>query len=171
MVGDLQIDRSTEASIRFFAGTPAFSGEGTFEAAYAGYPEHYRVLAFECTGQHDSGLDPGAYRPTHHYCRTLYYLNPSTHRLAAFWTNSPRFRTAAGTRPGTRQAVADRLEHQHATIGALVGITLRTAAATLVLDNDGCSPYAGSEPRRCIGGTVTNFALESGCHGVGLLFV
>lgn len=124
IVGDLQIDRSTEASIRTFAGTPAFSGEGSFETASAGYPKRYRVLAFDCTGQHDNGLDPGAYRPTHLYCRSVYYLNPSTHRLAAFWTNSPRFRTAAGTRPGTRQAVADRLEHQHAMVGALAGITL-----------------------------------------------
>jgi hypothetical protein len=101
-------------------------------------------------------------------CRTIYFVNPKTGKLAGFWTDSPDFRTDKGTRPGMRQGVADRLEGAHAHVHALTGIDLSTRRASLFVENRGCKPGPNPNTSPCLGGVVRNLILE-GRHPVGLL--
>jgi hypothetical protein len=111
-VGGLRMDKSTPADIRRFAGAPAFSGRGATSANFSDLVPRYTALGYACSRQ-QAGFDPGGARPAHLSCRTVYFVNPKTGKLAGFWTNSAAFRTNKGSRPGMRQGVADRLEGAH----------------------------------------------------------
>lgn len=154
-IGPLRLDRSSVVDIRRFAGTPDFDGVGSFAPAFAGSPVPYLALGYGCSPTRASGgRDPGGYRAAHLYCQTVYYLNPRTHALAAFWTDSPSFRTSAGTRPGMNDQTAARLERSQVEIGALPGNDLSTAAASLDLET--------------AGQRVTALVLGSRNYGLGL---
>jgi hypothetical protein len=117
------------------------------------------------------GINPGGTRPTHVWCRTVYFVNLKTLRFAGFWTDSPSFRTVNGSYPGLSQRAADRLERRHAYAHALTGISFDTRAAELVIENVGCKPATpGGDPERtpCLGGYVRSLIVE-GHHPVGLL--
>ena len=117
------------------------------------------------------GINPGGTRPTHVWCRTVYFVSLSTHRLASFWTDSPSFRTVNGSHPGMRQRIADGLERHHAYGHALTGISDSTRSADLFIENIGCkSARPGGDPERtpCLGGHVRSLIVE-GRHPVGLL--
>jgi hypothetical protein len=161
-VGPLVIDRSTPADVRRFAGAPAFDGLGTFEIG-VGY---YRALGYECSPRAD-GVNPGAYRRTGTRCRTIYFINRRTGKLAAFWTDSKRFRSSAGTTLGMSATKAAHLEHRAVVVGGFDGIERGTHRATLRIE----APCSGLRAGRCVVGHVTAFALESSVHGVGLLFI
>jgi hypothetical protein len=168
-VGSLRLDHSGPAEIRRFAGRPDFAGTGTFDAAFVGFPPWYRALGYECSTRRSQGIDPGAYRPTHHYCRTVYFVNPRTGTFAAFWSDSPHFHTPFGTRPGMGQERASRLEHSRARTGPFPGIVRMTSTAELILEAYGCR-WVGKPIPLCFGGRIGDVALESSKHGVGLLF-
>ena len=165
-IGPLRVDVSTRAAIVAFAGSPAAAVTGSFEASFAGYPKHFLALGYGCSRTRHVGPDPGAYEPAHVYCRTIYYLNPQTSRLAGFWTDSPAFRTPRGTRPGMTEAEVVRLERRKARPGAFPGIERATRRATLLIGT-GCRHVSGNV---CSGGSVAALLLESRHHPVGLLF-
>lgn len=169
-IGSLNLDRSTAADIERVEGKPAFIGTGSFDDAFAGFPKTYRALGYGCDGRRATGIDPGAYRRTGTYCRTVYYLNPHTNKLGAFWTDSVTFRTRAGTRPGSDLRGAVRLERAPAYAGARSGISHITRVAQLILEVD-CRKWSRNLPEpECLAGRISDFALESRHHGVGLLF-
>ena len=173
VVGPLRLDTSGIRAVTRFAGTPDADVIGTFEAP-AGYgTPTFRALGYDCSRNTHHGGDPGAYRRAHVYCRTIYYINPHTDKLAAFWTLSPHFHTSAGTHPGMPQQQADRREHQWATGSARPAITKTSNVATLVLINAGgrITITSPNDPYRWVGGTVAGIGLESRHHPVGLLFV
>lgn len=168
--GKLQIDRSTKADVRTFAGPAGSIVHGTFQAP--GDPT-YTAFGYDCSSANAKGIDPGAYQPAHTRCGTIYYFSDRTNTLSAFWTSSSAFHTAAGTHPGMSQNDADHLEGRHATGSARPAITYSTATTDLDLDNAGGHPVSISptQPYRWLGGTVRDFALESTLNPVGLLFV
>jgi hypothetical protein len=63
---------------------------------------------------------------------------------------------------------ADQLEGAHPRVGALTGINVHTAAATLFIENAGCKPGSNPNASPCLGGVVRALILE-GQHPVGLL--
>ena len=170
-VGGLRIDRSTPADVRRFAGPPAFAGRGTTSANFADILPSYEALGYGCSRQRTRslGLDPGGARPTHTWCRTVYFVNPKTGKLGGFWTYSTAFRTIKGSRPGMRQEEADRREGAHPYIHALTGINRGTRTANLFIENAGCKPGANLNASPCLGGHVTDLILEDARHPVGLL--
>jgi hypothetical protein len=169
-VGVLRIDKSTAADIRRFAGKPAFSGSGATAANFAPFLPRYDALGYACSRRRSDrhGLDPGGARAARIWCRTVYFVNPKTGKFAGFWTDSREFRTKKGSRPGMRQAVADRMEGAHAYVRALTGIDLSTRVGTLFIENKGCKPGANLNSSPCLGGRVRNLILE-GRRPIGLL--
>lgn len=170
-IGPLRLDRSSAADIRRFAGKPDFDGVGSFESALADRPVTYLALGYGCSPTRASAdRDPGGYRAAHLYCQTVYYLNPRTHALEGFWTDSPTFRTSAGTRPGMNEQTAARLERSQVEIGALPGNDLSTAAASLDLETT-CTKWMATTPTAspsCQRGRVTALVLGSRDYGLGL---
>ena len=156
-VGSLQIDVSTSNAILAFAGAPNVSTSG--KTLWPGVPK-YRALGYDCsntTGEHGPVVDlPG--------CRTVYYVNLQTGRLAAFSTRSQNFHTTNGITPGMNQSAADRLEQQ-TPHGPWNGIGETSPAANLILPST-CHRM-GNGPCR---GKVDSFMLESRHHPIGLLF-
>jgi hypothetical protein len=168
-IGELRIDRSGPADIRRFAGHPAMAGRGRTNATFASFVPWYEAFGYRCSRRpHSLGFDPGGARPWHVHCQTVYFVNPRTGRLADFWTDSTAFRTDRGSRARIHQAVADRLERAHAHVGALTGISRRTKAATLFVENAGCKSVGNPNTSPCLGGLVSDLIVE-GHHPVGLL--
>ena len=95
----------------------------------------YEVLGYACSR-----------RSQQIRCRTVYFVDARTGRLAGFWTDSHGFRTDRGSRPGMREDVADRLEGAHPHVEALTGIYRATSAASLFVENarreSGCLAFA-----------------------------
>jgi hypothetical protein len=170
-VGELRIDESTPADIRRSAGAPAFAGRGEASANFVDILPWYEALAYACARNRSqgAGVDPGGARPTHTWCRTIYFVNPKTGRLAGFWTASSKFRTVKGSRAGMPQKEADRLEGAHPYIHALTGIDRHTPTAALFIENSGCKPGANLNASPCLGGHVRGIILEGRRHPVGLL--
>jgi hypothetical protein len=90
-IGPLQIDVSTEADVRDFAGKPFEVAEVISPAARrrVGHELHYRC-----------GRS----------CTASYGISDTTGRLVDYWVESPRFVTARGSRVGMPAARAARLE-------------------------------------------------------------
>ena len=111
-VGPLRIGRSSEAAVKAFAGRPAFSRAGRTDPSMP----RYKALGYACSGSPGAGRrDPLLIGPrggprSNVYCRTIYYVDSSTGRLAAFFTGSAAFRTPKGTHVGMSQSEAARRE-------------------------------------------------------------
>src|SRR5690348_15417310 len=71
-IGKLRVGLSTAADIRRAAGAPSFAGEAE------GYSP-YHALGYSCQ-RRGPGFDLGGDR-----CRTVYFVDRRTHRLAGFW--------------------------------------------------------------------------------------
>lgn len=157
-VGALRIDRSSEAAVRAFAGRPAFSRVGRSDPSMP----RYRALGYSCLRSPAAGRrDPllagprGAPR-SNVYCQTIYYVDLSSGKLAAFYTGSVAFHTPRGTRVGMSQSEAARRERSAPQGGCNLQIFQRTQTASLSL------PLTG--------GKVLDFELESNAQRVGLQF-
>ena len=97
-IGPLQIDVSTEAQIRAFAGKPA-RVERDFWPGTKGQFGH--SLQYRC--------GPG--------CLTNYSINNATGRLSDYWTKSPHFRTERGSHVGMSATQAASLEGRKLLLG------------------------------------------------------
>src|SRR2546423_12792562 len=107
-VGTLRIDRSSEAAVRAFAGRPAFSRAGRSDPSMP----RYRALGYSCLrspapGRRDPLLiGPRGAPRSNVYCQTIYYVDLTSGKLAAFYTGSSAFHTPRGTRVGMSQSEA-----------------------------------------------------------------
>lgn len=171
--GQLQFGVATAVTIQRFGGPADFIGTGTFEVP--GRP-NFLALAYDCSRTRSAlRIDPTAYRPSHTYCRTVYFINTRTRTLAAFWTSSPSFHTAYGTHPGSTQAYASAHEDALSEAGCHLGLERGTPVADLLMENRGGHPREQTRggvtyTTGLIGGTVQDFELEASTGGVGLLF-
>jgi hypothetical protein len=165
-IADLWIGRSTIRGIRRQIGTPDYVGRGK---ASANFGQVYQAVAYACSLRAGgTGLDPGGAHPSHRRCRTVFFLDPKTGKLAGLWTDSKHFQTDKGVEPGMSQDVADRLQGTHPHVGALTGINVATPAATLFIENSGCKPGGNLNAGPCLGGHVRALIIE-GRHPIGLL--
>jgi hypothetical protein len=87
-IGSLQIDVSTAADVRHFAGRP----DKVEREVWPGI--RGRTLIYRCGRK----------------CKTAYSINDKTGKLSDYWTQSPRFRTEHGSYVGISAARAARLE-------------------------------------------------------------
>jgi hypothetical protein len=109
-VGPLTINRSDRAQVIAFAGQPTSEFRGVLyhglrlprvDALYYGchYPAANHSRSAEGT------------------CKTIFWLDARTGKLADFWTRDPRYTTAGGVGVGTSTAAAERATHRRAEIG------------------------------------------------------
>ena len=106
-IGSLQIDVSTEADIRQFAGAP----DKVERELWPGI--RGRTLIYRCGRK----------------CETSYSINDKTGKLSDYWTQSRRFRTEHGSFVGMSAARAARLERRrpHAGCGFPLYLYLRAS--------------------------------------------
>jgi hypothetical protein len=172
-IGPLYLGYATAAAVEVFAGPPDFSGRGTFEVPSK---PTFTALGYDCSATKSPlRIDPTAYRPSHTYCRTVYYIDAKTRQLAAFWTSSPSFHTKYGTHPGSSQAYANAHEDGLPEAGCHRGLSRETAVAELLMENQGGHPRMAMKGGvdnvvALVGGHITDFVLESNITAVGLLF-
>lgn len=161
LVGRLRLDTATAGDVIAGMGSPERSESGNVDS---GYPNFY-AMGYDCGhGQGASGLGG----PTNFPCRTVFFINQNTNRLAAFATKSSRFIGPAGTHVGESAAQAERRLHVQGFSGCGQGIELgfhRNRAELIMLAVGGTSQKGILH-----GGRVTEFDLESNAHPVGLLF-
>jgi hypothetical protein len=172
-VGLLRLDRSTPAQIEAFAGPPEYTGTGRFRPLIHEFPP-FVAFGYECrrvriggipTMRVDSSGVPG---DSHVDCRTVYWVNRKTGRLAGFSTSSRRFHTPAGVRAGMSLAEAKRREHRPALLDNPPALNVETASADLLIYATIVTPKHGGWE---VGKTVAFLALESKRHQIGLEFV
>jgi hypothetical protein len=173
-VGPLRIDRSTPAEIMAFAGPPEYLGAGRFRPLIREFPP-FLAFGYECRHVRIGGIptmsvdrSSGSPGDSHVDCRTVYWVNRKTGRLAGFSTDSRRFHTPVGVRAGTRLAVAKRREHQPRLMDSPSALSVETANADLLIYATIVTPKHGGWR---VGKTVAFLALESKHHYVGLEFV
>jgi hypothetical protein len=163
----LHLGSATAQDVINQAGTPdeERSHPGQFSSG-GGTGSPYKALGYSCQTPSDqpnlisitdSQAGPG--------CRTVYFINQSTGRLAAFQTSDPAYHTTSGTTPGMPQARANSLEGTVARVGCDEGITENTRGASLVILNHGGAPQADGT---LAGGRVSFFQLDE--VGPGRLF-
>lgn len=173
-VGPLRIDRSTPAEIKAFAGPAQYTGAGRFRPLIREFPP-FLAFGYGCHHVRLGGIptmsvdkSTGAPGDSHVDCRTVYWVNRKTGRLAGFSTSSRRFHTPAGVRAGTSLAEAKRREHRPTLMDSPPALHVATANADLLLYATIVTPkHGGWRPGR----TVAFLALESKHHFIGLEFV
>jgi hypothetical protein len=156
MIGRLDVDVSTSASVRAFAGTPDAIGRPQVFGAAPGVGLSWG-MGYGCFKS--SGSPRNAARLNNSggvYCKTIYLINARTHRLGAFWTFSTAFHTLGGTTVGMTRSAAALREGQWAKPSECPPALLETTpSATLAI-------WGASR--------VSNLAVESNKHPIGLLF-
>jgi hypothetical protein len=173
-VGPLRIDRSTPAQIEAFAGPPEYTGTGRFRPLIREFPPFvafgYRCHRVLIGGIPTMSVDKSTGMPgdSHVDCRIIYWVNSKTGRLAGFSTDSRRFHTPAGVRPGTSLAAAKRREHRPTLMDSPSALHVATANADLLIYATIVTPKHGGWQ---VGKTVAALALESKHHFIGLEFV
>ena len=172
-VGRLRIDRSLRGDVIRVVGDPDADRIGTF---YAPGAPNFEALGYQCGRRRRDTSQVTYYHGP--WCVTVFYLNESTGRLAAFFTGSSRYRGPAGIRPGMAANIAERRMRLHATGGGcgyngvrIGGGGSRDVARLHVNVNGGQLVSIGPKrPYRLVGGTVGSFSLESNRDPIGLLF-
>jgi hypothetical protein len=164
-VGRLQIDRSTVQNVIAFAGAPSAVGSGAVTPPFA----PYEALGYSC--QTRPARDLSFTGTTGSWCRTVFYINQHTHKLAAFFSSTDRYRGPDGIHPGMSNGTAAHRVHKRAVEGCRSGFALGSSRTTaeLWVDVDG----GRVDERRgdlIVGGRIGSLALESSRHPIGLLF-
>jgi hypothetical protein len=172
-IGPLRIDRSTPPEIEAFAGQPEYVGRGRFRPLIREFPP-FVAYGYECHHVRIGGIptmsvtESGTPGDSHVDCRTVYWVNSKTGRLAGFSTSSRRFHTPAGVRPGTSLAAAKRREHRPTLMDSPSALHVGTANADLLIYATIVIPKHGGWE---VGKSVAALALESKHHLIGLEFV
>lgn len=169
-VGSLQVDRSTLQDVIAVAGVPQAVGSGQIIGATR-YPA-FESLGYSC--QEKRGEDLTWISGAGPWCRTVFYVNERTRRLAGLWSATARYQGPRGIRPGMSASVAERRVHKRVGTGCRLDFELGTThtRAVLWVDVDGGRGVRepGSNAWVLLGGRIGYLALESNRHPVGLLF-
>lgn len=121
-IGPLRVDESTRADVIAFAGKPESERRGR----YSDYPP-FDALGYGCKGRpaaNEEGV-PG--------CKTVFFLDARSDRLAILDTFDPRYVEAHGVRVGTPTAAAERRLHMQAHVGCADNFVLSTRTGFLYL--------------------------------------
>jgi hypothetical protein len=121
-VGPLHLDASDRSDVIAFAGHP----ESERRERYGDYPP-FDALGYGCAGKR---VTDAAGTPR---CKTIFYLDARSDRLAILYSEDPRFIAAHGIHVGTPTAVAERLTHERVVSGCFDGLSFTTKSGFLVL--------------------------------------
>jgi len=160
-VGPLHIDRSTRAQVIAFAGPPASEVHGRYSIS-----PPFDALGYGCSGRRATTND-GA--PT---CKTVFYLDSRSGRLAIFYSRDPRYRNLFGVRVGTPTGTAEQTLHRTVYVGCLASIRIATRSAFLTLIFDGGRARPVHHPAyyvALIGGRVGSIVVHSNRLNPGVL--
>lgn len=161
-VGPLQLDRSTVGRVIAYAGRPAATGRGNFGASE---PDYY-AMGYSCQENAQGWMfQVGQYA----HCRTVFFINTYTNRLAAFYSLSRKY-SFRGARTGMSTATAQRHVHTHAVDGCGEGFFLSSQAASFLGEESGGRGYEHHHHYWLRGGHLRALGLESRRYPVGLGF-
>lgn len=172
-IGRLQIDQSTNAEIRSAVGEPALVRTGR---VVSGYPS-YLALGFSCSVKSEAiansfPVGSGRYA----VCRTVFYVNQKTGRLAGLATTSHAFRLSDGIKVGMSVGRAESLAHQRAESGCLRGFQVPATEGgdpiwvDVAGGRDVSREHNGVSLLQVRGGYIDSLTQDSGSHSVGLTF-
>jgi hypothetical protein len=169
-IGRLRIDRAGRSKVLAVKGEPAAEGQGNF---VSGDPD-FESLGYSCrsTEGHDRFPIDGDFQGSYAYCRTVYFINVATGRLAALFTSDPTYHGPRQTHPGMHAATAERRLHRRALSGCGQGISIspRHRRASLWFNVEGGRSVNYNNTLVVIGGRINWISLESVRHPVGLQF-
>jgi len=174
IVGRLRIDRSTPVQIQAFAGPADYIGAGRFRPLIREFAP-FIAFGYGCEHVRSGGIPTmsvdrrsGAPGDSHVTCRSIYWVNQRTGRFAGFSTDSRRFHTGAGVRPGMGLAEAKRRQHRPTLMESPSALNVTGAHAVLLIYATIVVPKNGDWH---VGKRVASLALESRRHQLGLEFV
>jgi hypothetical protein len=121
-IGPLHVDRSERADVISFFGRPESERRGR----YVDYPP-FDALGYGCNGKR---VTDRAGTPR---CKTIFYLDAHSGRLAILYSENARFTDLRGIHVGTPTAVAERLAHKREISGCFDGFSFITKSAFLVV--------------------------------------
>ena len=121
-IGPLHLDTSDRADVIGFAGRPESERRGRYSIY-----RPFDALGYGCRGKTvtDSGGTP--------FCKTIFYLDARSGRLAILYTEDDRFVDVRGVHVGTPTAVAERLTHERVVSGCFDGLSFNTKTGFLVM--------------------------------------
>lgn len=121
-VGPLRMDESGRADVIAFAGKPESERRGR----YSDYPP-FDALGYGCRGRPATDRDgvPG--------CRTVFYLDGRTEKLAILDTSDPRYVEAHHVGVGTPTTAAEARLHMRVQVGCADSLVVSTRTGFLYL--------------------------------------
>jgi hypothetical protein len=124
-VGPLHVDASTRGDVISFAGKPESERRGRY--VYSPFD----ALGYGCNGRPAAGRDgePG--------CKTVFYLDGKTGKLALLFTADARYVDAHGVRVGMPTAEVERRLHKLVRVGCGAILRFETKTGFLVEWFDG----------------------------------
>ena len=121
-IGPLRIGESDRAEVIAFAGRP----ESEVRGNYDGSPP-FDALGYGCNGRRATSQN-GLPR-----CKTVFYLDRHSSRLALLYTQDPRYTNLYGIHVGTPTAVAEKALHRIVYVGCLAQLRITGKTSFLAM--------------------------------------
>jgi hypothetical protein len=157
-VGPLHVDTSDRADVTSFAGRPKAERRGQY-SVYAPFD----ALGYGCKDDTATDAD-GIPR-----CRTVFYLDSRSGKLALVYTEDGRFVDAHGVHAGTPTKIAERLMHRSAFSGCYDGFRLETKTGFLAVWLQGAKDVERRGYGHPVGGRVAFVVVHSRRLNPGVL--
>jgi hypothetical protein len=145
-IGPLKIDQSSRTDVVAYAGKP----DSEVRERVLGF-RSYDALGYACsTKEAADNLSMGNNGP---FCRTIFIVDVSSHKLEDFFTSDARYRVDRGVQIGTPAATAQRLLRTTIDHSCLSVLKLDGGAALLRIDFTGgkADAFALHSPNRTSG--------------------
>ena len=157
-IGPLHVDRSKRRDVISFFGRPESERRGRY-VDYAPFD----ALGYGCNGKR---VTDRAGTPR---CKTIFYLDARSGRLAILYSEDARFRDPRGVHVGTPTAVVERVEHKREISGCFDGFSFVTRSGLLVIWLEGGKDVVRHRLPHLVGGRVALLVVHSAHLNPGVL--
>jgi hypothetical protein len=154
----LHVDKSDRADVIAFAGRPESERRGRYD----GFPP-FDALGYRCSGKHVTDAE-GTPK-----CKTIFYLDARSGRLAILYTEDARFVARHGVHVGTPTVVAERVLHRRVISGCSDGLSFVTHTGFLVMWFYGGKDVVRHRRAHLVGGHVGLIVVHSRRLNPGVL--
>jgi len=159
-IGPLKIDTSSRAQVITFAGRPA----AELRRPKSGFTGSYDALGYSCSKRKVDG-DVSLPTKAAPNCRTFFFINRETGKLATFITTVSAYHEEHGVRPEMATATAERRLHRRVVEGCATDIYIYRRATRLTIEfAHGRTQASG----HVVGGRVSALLLRSRRDDLGL---